>query len=41
MIGNSPNKFDGESNLTDETSREMIAYLLEELVRLTRQLAKD
>jgi chromate reductase len=41
MIGNSPNKFDEESNLTDETSREMIAYLLEELVRLTRQLAKD
>jgi len=39
MIGNAPNKFDADSNLTDETSRELIAFLLEELVKWTRKLS--
>ncbi len=38
MIGQTAQRFDKDSNLTDTTSRELIAFLLEELVKWTRRL---
>ncbi|HEX8843245.1 MAG TPA: NAD(P)H-dependent oxidoreductase [Pyrinomonadaceae bacterium] len=38
MIGNASQRFDGEGNLTDETSKDLIRKLLENLVSWTRQL---
>ena len=42
MIGNASERFDEQGNLTDETSRDLIKQLLENLVAWTRKLkAKD
>ncbi len=41
MIGKTAERFDKDSNLTDETSRELIAFLLEELVKWTRKLSSN
>jgi chromate reductase len=38
MIGNASERFDEQGNLTDETSRDLIRQLLENLVAWTRQL---
>ncbi len=38
MIGNAPQRFDAEGNLTDETSKEFIRQLLRNLVDLTRRI---
>lgn len=38
MIGNAAKRFDAEGNLTDETSRDLISQLLQNLVAWTRQL---
>ena len=43
-IGNAPQRFDDKGNLTDETSKKMIAQLLQNLVykaRLMRQASKS
>lgn len=40
MISNAHKHFDEHGNLTDEVARKLIGQLLEELVRLTRQLQK-
>ena len=39
MIGNAAQRFDADGNLTDETSRALIAQLLQNLVTWTRRLA--
>lgn len=38
MIGNAPQRFDAEGNLTDETTKEYIRQLLRNLVDLTRRI---
>lgn len=38
MIGNAAQRFDAQGNLTDDTTKKLIGHLLENLVRLTRQL---
>ena len=38
MIGNAPQRFDAEGNLTDETTKEFIRQLLRNLVDLTRRI---
>lgn len=38
MVGNCSDKFDGEGNLTDETSKKLIKELLSNLADLTRKL---
>ena len=40
MISNAHKHFDAEGRLTDEAAKKLISQLLEELVALTRQLAK-
>ena len=40
MISQAHKHFDAEGNLTDETAKKLIRQLLEELVLLTKQLAK-
>jgi chromate reductase len=40
MIRNAHKHFDAEGRLTDEAAKKLISQLLEELVALTRQLAK-
>lgn len=37
-IGNAPQRFDEQGNLTDETSKKLIAQLLENLVEKARLL---
>jgi chromate reductase len=39
MIGNAAERFDGEGNLTDETTKDHIRRLLQSLVEWTRRLA--
>jgi chromate reductase, NAD(P)H dehydrogenase (quinone) len=38
MIGNAPQRFDAEGNLTDETTKEFIQQLLRNVVELTRRI---
>ena len=38
MIGNAPQRFDAEGNLTDETTKEFIRQLLRNVVELTRRI---
>jgi chromate reductase, NAD(P)H dehydrogenase (quinone) len=38
MIGNAPQRFDAEGNLTDETTKEFIRQLLRNLVDLTQRI---
>jgi chromate reductase len=40
MIGQAHKHFDEQGNLTDETAKKLISKLLEELVKLTRQLQR-
>ena len=40
MIGNCPKGFDADGNLTDETSKELIRQLLQNLVEWTRTMRK-
>lgn len=40
LIGNAHERFDADGNLTDEKTKEFIRGLLENLVKLTQQLAK-
>ena len=40
MISQAHKHFDAEGNLTDDTAKKLISQLLEELVMLTKQLAK-
>ena len=41
MIGNAGEKFDDQGNLTDETTRDFIRQLLENLVVWTRRIGQD
>ena len=38
MIGNAPQRFDAQGNLTDETTKKFIRQLLQSLVELTRRI---
>ena len=40
-IGNAPQRFDESGNLTDETSKKMIAQLLQNLLSKARQLRPE
>lgn len=40
MIGNAQDHFDADGNLTDETTKQLIRQLLENLVALTRRLSE-
>ena len=40
MIGNASERFDAEGNLTDETAKDLIRQLLQNLVELTHKLSK-
>jgi chromate reductase, NAD(P)H dehydrogenase (quinone) len=40
MIGNAAERFDAEGNLTDETTKEYIRKLLQNLVDWTRRIAQ-
>ena len=40
MISQAHKHFDAEGNLTDDTAKKLIRQLLEELVKLTKQMAK-
>jgi chromate reductase len=40
MIGNAAERFDPQGNLTDETTRNLIQQLLQNLVDWTHRLAK-
>jgi chromate reductase len=41
MIGNAAARFDGQGNLTDETTRDFIRQLLQNLVDWTRRIAQE
>jgi chromate reductase len=41
MIGNAAARFDEQGNLTDETTRDFIRQLLQNLVAWTRRIAQD
>jgi hypothetical protein len=41
MLGNAHKHFDQDGKLTDETARNLIRQLLEELVNWTRRLQKQ
>lgn len=41
MIGNASNSFDGEGNLTDETTKKLISQLLQNLLDWTRRIAQE
>ena len=40
MIGNASERFDAEGNLTDETTKEFIRQLLQNLVEWTRRIGQ-
>jgi len=40
MIGNAAERFDAEENLTDETTKDFIRQLLQNLVAWTRRIAQ-
>jgi chromate reductase, NAD(P)H dehydrogenase (quinone) len=41
MIGNAPQRFDAEGNLTDETTKDYIRQLLRNLVELMRRIQQS